>query len=91
MQTTDGATLVTQAAYEPGLGVLAAQTDAAGLLTTFQYDTFGRIRADHPPAGGGRSSPINAARHDARRSTIIAPVSTARRRRSIRCAARSRR
>lgn len=54
VQTTDGAGLVTQAAYEPGLGVIAAQTDAAGLLTTFQYDTFGRIRADHPPAGGGR-------------------------------------
>lgn len=54
VQTTDGAGLVTQAAYEPGLGVVAAQTDAAGLLTTFQYDTFGRIRADHPPAGGGR-------------------------------------
>ena len=54
VQTTDGVGLTTQAAYEPGLGVVAAQTDAAGLLTTFQYDTFGRIRADHPPAGGGR-------------------------------------
>ena len=54
VQTTDGANLVTQAAYDPGLGVIASQTDAAGLLTTFQYDTFGRIRADHPAAGGGR-------------------------------------
>ncbi len=55
VQTTDPMGLVTQAAYEPGLGVMAAQTDEAGVLTTFQYDTFGRIRADHPAAGGGRT------------------------------------
>lgn len=55
VQTTDPANLVSQTAYEPGLGVLAAQADVAGILTTFQYDTFGRIRADHPAAGGGRT------------------------------------
>lgn len=61
IQTTDPANLVTQSAYEPGLGVLAAQTDAAGVLTTYQYDTFGRIRADHPAAGGDRSVAYHAA------------------------------
>jgi RHS repeat-associated protein len=61
VQTTDPAGLVTGSAYEPGLGVLAAQTDAAGVLTTYQYDTFGRIRADHPAAGGDRSVVYNAA------------------------------
>jgi RHS repeat-associated protein len=61
VQTTDPANLVTQAAYDPGLGVVAVQSDPAGLLTTFQYDTFGRIRADHPPAGGGRIVAYNAA------------------------------
>lgn len=61
VQTTDPANLATQAAYDPGLGVIAAQTDAAGVLTTFQYDTFGRIRADHPAAGGGRVVAYHAA------------------------------
>jgi RHS repeat-associated protein len=61
VQTTDPANLVTQAAYDPGLGVVAAQTDAAGVLTTLQYDTFGRIRADHPAAGGGRIVAYHAA------------------------------
>ncbi len=55
VETTDPVGLVTRSAYEPGLGVLAAQTDAAGVLSTYQYDTFGRIRADHPAAGGDRS------------------------------------
>jgi len=61
VQTTDPANLVTQTAYDAGLGVVAVQSDAAGLLTTFQYDTFGRIRADHPPAGGGRIVAYKAA------------------------------
>jgi len=60
-QTTDPVGLVTQSAYEPGLGVLAAQTDAHGVETTYQYDTFGRIRADHPAAGGDRSVAYRAA------------------------------
>jgi RHS repeat-associated protein len=55
VQKTDPANLVTRTAYEPGLGVRAAETDAAGVLTTYQVDTFGRIRADHPTAGGDRS------------------------------------
>ncbi|HEX8793973.1 MAG TPA: FG-GAP-like repeat-containing protein [Polyangiaceae bacterium] len=59
--TTDPAGLVTGSAYEYGLGVLAAQTDPAGVLTTYQYDTFGRIRADHPAAGGDRSVAYHAA------------------------------
>jgi RHS repeat-associated protein len=61
IQKTDPANLVTQAAYDPGLGVIAAQTDAANVLTTFQYDTFGRIRADHPASGGGRVVTYHAA------------------------------
>jgi len=61
IQTTDPANLVTQAVYEPALGVVAAQTDAANVLTTFQYDTFGRIRADHPAAGADRSVVYHAA------------------------------
>ncbi|HEY3805948.1 MAG TPA: FG-GAP-like repeat-containing protein [Kofleriaceae bacterium] len=54
VQTTDPALLVTNTAYEPGLGVLAAKSDPAGLQTTYQYDTFGRIRAEHPPGGADR-------------------------------------
>ena len=52
--TIDPALLVTMAAYEPGLGVVAAKTDPAFLLTTYQVDTFGRVRADHPPGGDDR-------------------------------------
>lgn len=59
--TTDPAGLVTGTAFEYGLGVLAAKTDPAGVLTTYQYDTFGRIRADHPAAGGDRSVAYHAA------------------------------
>ncbi len=55
IQTTDPMYLVTRSAYEPGLGVVAAETDANGVETTYQYDTFGRIVADHPAAGGDRS------------------------------------
>ena len=62
VQTTDPMGLVTQAAYEPGLGVVATTADEAGVLTTFQYDTFGRIRADHPAAGGGRTVAYHANR-----------------------------
>jgi RHS repeat-associated protein len=51
----DPMSLSQRMAYEPGLGVLAAATDAAGNETTYQYDTFGRIRADHPPTGGDRA------------------------------------
>ena len=40
-----------QSAYSPGLGVLAVQVDENGLTTTYQYDTFGRQRAIHPPTG----------------------------------------
>ncbi len=60
VQTIDPALLVTQTAFEPGLGVLAAKTDPAGLLTTYQYDTFGRIRADHPTGGGDRAVAYHA-------------------------------
>jgi RHS repeat-associated protein len=60
IQTTDPVGLITQAAYEPGLGVVAASADAAGVLTTYQYDTFGRIRADHPTGGGDRVVAYNA-------------------------------
>ncbi|HEY5949361.1 MAG TPA: RHS repeat-associated core domain-containing protein, partial [Kofleriaceae bacterium] len=60
VQTTDPMGLDTRSAYEPGLGVLAAQTDPAGVLTTYRYDTFGRIRADHPAAGGDRVVTYNA-------------------------------
>lgn len=60
-ETMDPMGLVTKSAYEPGLGVLAAQTDANGVVTTYQYDTFGRIRADHPTAGGDRSVAYHAA------------------------------
>ncbi len=52
--TIDPALLVTLTAYEPGLGVLAVKLDSTGVLTTYQYDTFGRILADHPTGGGDR-------------------------------------
>ena len=78
-QTTDPVGLVTQSAYEPGLGVLAAETDAEGVETTYQYDTFGRIRADHPAAGGDRSVNVSR-RHDgetsARRKTTASGSTT---------------
>jgi RHS repeat-associated protein len=61
VQTTDPVGLVTRTAYEPALGVLAAQTDPAGVLTTYQYDTFGRVRADHPAAGADRAVTYHAA------------------------------
>ncbi len=59
IQHTDALGHTLQSAYEPGLGVLAAQADVNGTLTTFQYDTFGRLRADHPAAGGDRSVTYN--------------------------------
>jgi len=46
---------VTQQAYEPGLGVVAAKADENGLVTTFQYDIFGRIRSERPPTGDTRT------------------------------------
>lgn len=60
IQTTDPVGLITQAAYDPGLGVVAASADAAGVVTTYQYDTFGRIRGDHPTGGGDRVVAYNA-------------------------------
>ncbi len=61
VQRVDPMGLVTRSAYEPGLGVLAAQTTVGGVETTFQYDAFGRIRADHPAAGADRSVIYHAA------------------------------
>jgi RHS repeat-associated protein len=61
IRTTDPMGLVTQAAYEPGLGVVAATTDVANIPTTFTYDTFGRIRGDHPKGGGDRVVVYHAA------------------------------
>src|SRR5262249_21816275 len=38
-------------AYRRSLGVLSARVDENGLSTTYQYDMWGRLRAEHPPTG----------------------------------------
>ncbi|RKG98486.1 RHS repeat-associated core domain-containing protein, partial [Corallococcus carmarthensis] len=39
----------TEYAYHPGLGVLAASRDELGVVTTWQYDRFGRMRKEDAP------------------------------------------
>jgi RHS repeat-associated protein len=47
---------VTQDAFEPGLGVVAVHVDENSLKTRYQYDTFSRFRAEHPPTGDDRTT-----------------------------------
>jgi RHS repeat-associated protein len=42
-------------AYEASLGVPAALVDENTLSTTYQYDAWGRPRAEHPPTGDDRT------------------------------------
>jgi RHS repeat-associated protein len=51
-RVTNNLSQPTSFAYHGGLGVLAAEEDPNGIVTTFQYDGFGRPRALHPPRAG---------------------------------------
>jgi RHS repeat-associated protein len=54
--TTNALNQPTLHAYHPGLGVLAQSEDPNGVKTTYQYDTYGRIRkrtVTHPSAPSG--------------------------------------
>ena len=53
--TVDPANHTTGQTFHPGLSVVARRTDENGLTTNYQYDTFGRIRAERPPTGDKRT------------------------------------
>jgi RHS repeat-associated protein len=44
---------VTSAAVDPALGVVLSTADPNNVQTSYDYDTFGRVRRANPPGGGG--------------------------------------
>jgi RHS repeat-associated protein len=50
---TNAAGLQQQIVWHSGLGVPVLQEDEDGFRTLRQYDTFGRLRREAPPGGGG--------------------------------------
>jgi YD repeat-containing protein len=51
--TTNALGKTTTVATDPGLGVLLSSTDPNGIVTSFSYDAFGRLRRSDLPGGGG--------------------------------------
>ncbi|MDR7123162.1 RHS repeat domain-containing protein, partial [Rheinheimera soli] len=48
----------------PAYGVPSSSTDANGLVTTYQYDAFGRMTQQQEPATGTRYVTLDEARYD---------------------------
>jgi RHS repeat-associated protein len=72
VSTRDALQHESRTAYEPGLGMVALRIDPNGVITRYQYDGFGRLRAERPSTGddhtisylAAASSWPNGATHD---------------------------
>jgi RHS repeat-associated protein len=52
---TNGLNQTTSSTIDPGLGTVLTTTDPNNVTSSFDYDTYGRVRRANPPGGGGAS------------------------------------